>query len=137
MKLIGDKDYWIEQGFDETKHQWVLKELSKDVYEIKGYQSKIDEDLSVPEVIRKITKGAFWKRIGLANRAALIELAKQSSLVQAQLETIADSEYIDLDDEDLVLGLEGLKDQGVLSAEAVTKALADGVDSEVPEILRT
>lgn len=135
MKLIGDKDYWIAQGFDDQKHEWILKELSKDVYEIKGYQAK-PEVLEDPSPIRKITKNSFWKRLGLMNRAKLIEIAKQDSLVQAQLEMLADSEYIDLDDPELIFGLNGLQKQGVLTEEDVLKALADGTEYEVPEILR-
>ena len=85
--------------------------------------------------IRNITKGAFWTRVTIANRAELLTRAKSDVLMEAQLLTITDSEYINLDDVELRAGFTALVDS-IITQEDFDRIFADGIESEVPELLR-
>ena len=88
------------------------------------------EDLST----YKISKGSFWKRVTVAKRAELITLSKTDVLLEAQLLTLADSEYIDLKDEDLISGLAALTVAGVFDEAHMAKILAPAEPEELPGV---
>ncbi|WGH49915.1 hypothetical protein [Pseudoalteromonas phage vB_PtuP_Slicky01] len=96
---------------------------------------------SMPEPIApkalKITKQAFWKRVTVAKRALLLQLAKESFELEAQLLTISDSEYIDLEDPELLQGLQNLTTNGVFTEEHLQLITKEAEDFEIPEILKT
>lgn len=117
--------YWIDRGYNPEIH-----ELLYEGEYISGFQDK-----QTNRNIRKITRGAFWKRMGLKNLAILKLYAKDNIFLEAQLMMLSDLEYIDLDDKELQLGLMELVDAGMLPEEVINSLLADGNPGEIPEIL--
>ncbi len=100
-----------------------------------SYGKKVPEP-ATPKAL-KITKQAFWKRVTVAKRALLLQLAKESFELEAQLLTISDSEYIDLEDPELLQGLQSLTTKGVFTESHLQLITKEAEDFEVPEILKT
>lgn len=88
----------------------------------------------IPEEIEtfQITRGAFWKRLTLEKLTMLKTLAKENVLIEAQLQMLADSEFIDLRDPDLKEGLDLYISQELLTQEDKERILAPARKEEIP-----
>lgn len=82
----------------------------------------------VVEAIRKISKGAFRRRLTLAEKVAILESA--DSTVKVLNEDLNASSFIDLDFQPFIDGLAYLVVVGILTDARKAELLADGTPDE-------
>lgn len=99
-----------------------------------GVSSKDSEDANKVVESFKITKGAFWLRLTLPKLAALKTLAKSDVMVEAQLQILADSEYINVKEPTLIQGIDSFIEGGLLTQEDKDRILAPASPEEIPGV---
>lgn len=102
-----------------------------------GTRALTMEELQDPVQIPKITlitHYAFWRRVTKPVRVKLLTLAKTEVEVEVDLLSIAEAEYIDLEDADLIASIKGFQELGLIEQEDYDRILADGTEKEVPQV---
>lgn len=82
----------------------------------------------VAEKIRKITKGAFRRRLTLNEKVAIQTSA--DAIVKVLDEDLKASEFVDLDFQQFIDGLNYLASQNIFTVVRVTGLLVDGTQAE-------
>jgi len=80
--------------------------------------------------IRKISKGAFRRRLTLNEKVAI--QTSVDPIVKVLDEDLKASSFVDLDFQQFIDGLNYLASQAILTAARVTELLADGSEDETP-----
>jgi hypothetical protein len=99
-----------------------------DLYEVGVFTSVPKEQVEPP--IRKITIGAFRRRLTVAEKVAIN--TSVDPVVQVLKEDLASSQYVELDFQGLIDSLNYLVSQGILEASRLPDLLKDGVEEEKP-----
>jgi hypothetical protein len=115
---------------NKLEDTWVKSDEANigDLYEDGVFTTPTQE---VPvEVIRKITIGAFRRRLTVAEKVAIN--TSVDPVVQVLKEDLASSQYVELDFQGLIDSLGYLVSQGILEASRVPELLQNGVEEEKP-----
>lgn len=115
---------------NKLEDTWVKSDEANigDLYEDGVFTTPTPE---VPvEVIRKITIGAFRRRLTVTEKVAIN--TSLDPVVQVLKEDLASSQYVELDFQGLIDSLGYLVSQGILEASRLPDLLKDGVEEEKP-----